>query len=50
MVWLASAPEAVKHHGGYLHDKRPAKLSARAQDDALAAGLWALSERLCGIG
>jgi NAD(P)-dependent dehydrogenase (short-subunit alcohol dehydrogenase family) len=46
MVWLAASPEAASLQGQYLHDKKPAAMSRLAQDDALAARLWALSEKL----
>ena len=31
------------------HDKKPAKTTRLAKDDTAAEGLWALSEKLCGI-
>lgn len=46
LVWLATSPDAAAHTGAYLKDRRPIRVSARGQDDALAGGLWALSERL----
>ena len=50
LLWLATSPEAAGARGGYYFDRKPGRTSSRAKDDALAAGLWALSEKLCGIG
>jgi NAD(P)-dependent dehydrogenase (short-subunit alcohol dehydrogenase family) len=49
LEWLATSPEAARFSGEYFQDCAVARTSARARDDALAAGLWALSERACGI-
>ncbi len=48
LLWLATAPEAAssEHNGGYFHDMRRASTLPAAKDDALAAGLWTLSEEL----
>jgi NAD(P)-dependent dehydrogenase (short-subunit alcohol dehydrogenase family) len=48
LVWLATSPDAARFSGEYFHDRKVSRLSSRARDDALAAGLWALSEQLCG--
>jgi retinol dehydrogenase 12 len=46
IVWAATSPEAARLNGEYLHDRKVARTSDLARDDALAAGLWDLSERL----
>ncbi|HEY3448235.1 MAG TPA: SDR family oxidoreductase [Myxococcales bacterium] len=46
IVWLATAPDASGVNGQYLHDLKVYPTSKRAQDDALAKDLWALSEKL----
>jgi NAD(P)-dependent dehydrogenase (short-subunit alcohol dehydrogenase family) len=46
VVWAATSPEAARLNGEYLHDCSVARASDLARDDALAAGLWELSERL----
>lgn len=46
LVWLATSAEAGQHNGQYFHDKKVARISKRAQDDALAKGLWQLTEKL----
>ena len=48
LMWLATAPEAAlaEHNGGYFHDMRRASTLPAAKDDALASGLWTLSEEL----
>ena len=35
--------------GSYFRNRKPERPSKAAEDDALARGLWALSERLCGL-
>ena len=49
LIWLATSPDAAKLTGEYFHDKKPAKTTRLAKDDTAAEGLWALSEKLCGI-
>jgi retinol dehydrogenase 12 len=49
LVWLATSPDAARFNGEYFHDCAVARTSPRASDDALADGLWALSEKLCGL-
>jgi retinol dehydrogenase-12 len=49
LVWLATSPEAANFNGNYFHDKRVSRSSGRARDETLAAGLWTLSETLCGL-
>jgi retinol dehydrogenase-14 len=46
LVWLASSPEIAGVTGGYFARRKPAKLSAAAQDDAAARRLWDVSETL----
>jgi NAD(P)-dependent dehydrogenase (short-subunit alcohol dehydrogenase family) len=46
LIWLAASPEAKVYNGQYFEDMKLGKLTARAQDDALAKDLWTLSERL----
>jgi NAD(P)-dependent dehydrogenase (short-subunit alcohol dehydrogenase family) len=46
IVWAATSPEAARLNGEYLHDCSVARTSDLAKDDALALGLWELSERL----
>jgi len=48
-IWLATSPEAAPHTGEYFYDRRVARVRREAKDDALAARLWSLSERLCGL-
>jgi hypothetical protein len=47
LIWLATSPEAASLKGEYVSKRRPVTPSKRAMDPKLAAGLWALSERLC---
>lgn len=47
LIWLASSAEAAGVTGEYFHDRRIARTSRLAKDDALAARLWEFSERLC---
>jgi len=46
IIWLATSPEAAKFNGEYFYDMKVARTSKRAKDDALAKGLWELSEKL----
>jgi retinol dehydrogenase 12 len=46
LIWAAASPEAGQLNGEYLHDCKVARPSPTARNDALAAELWALSERL----
>jgi NAD(P)-dependent dehydrogenase (short-subunit alcohol dehydrogenase family) len=46
LVWLSSSPEIAGVTGGYFARRKPAKLSAAAQDDAAARRLWDISETL----
>jgi retinol dehydrogenase 12 len=46
LVYLASSPEVATVSGVFFHECRPGKLSAEAQDDAIAQRLWQESERL----
>jgi NAD(P)-dependent dehydrogenase (short-subunit alcohol dehydrogenase family) len=48
LVWLATSPDpAARESGGYFVERKRVSGTARAQDDAMAARLWELSERLC---
>lgn len=47
VIWAATSPEAATLTGVYLHDKKVARTSKKAQDDALARDLWTLSEKVC---
>jgi NAD(P)-dependent dehydrogenase (short-subunit alcohol dehydrogenase family) len=49
-VWLASAPEVAGVTGGYFVKRRPVTPSAAARDPEAARRLWAVSERLTGLG
>jgi NAD(P)-dependent dehydrogenase (short-subunit alcohol dehydrogenase family) len=49
LVWLATSEEAGEVTGGYFERSAPGRLSAQAQDDDLAAGLWERSEELTGL-
>ena len=46
LIWLASAPEIGGVTGAYFARRKPAALSAAAQDDAAARRLWEASEAL----
>ena len=46
IVHLASSPEAAGISGKYFFRSKPVEPSLAAQDDAVAAWLWATSERL----
>jgi NAD(P)-dependent dehydrogenase (short-subunit alcohol dehydrogenase family) len=50
IVHLAAEPGATSEMGLYWQRQRPAAPSKAAQDPAAAARLWALSEKLCGLG
>jgi NAD(P)-dependent dehydrogenase (short-subunit alcohol dehydrogenase family) len=45
-TWLAASPQAAGLNGQYFADVNPARPSRLAEDDALAARLWAVSEGL----
>jgi NAD(P)-dependent dehydrogenase (short-subunit alcohol dehydrogenase family) len=49
-VYVASAPELEGVTGGYWANSAPATPSAAALDDAAAARLWEVSERLVSAG
>ena len=49
LVYLAASDEAAEVSGGYFESSRPGRLSAQAQDDALATALWERSEELTGL-
>jgi NAD(P)-dependent dehydrogenase (short-subunit alcohol dehydrogenase family) len=50
IVYLASSPEAAGVSGKYFYQNKPMEPSLEAQDDALAAWLWAQSEKLARTG
>jgi retinol dehydrogenase-12 len=50
IVHLATSEEGGRVSGGYFVNSRLATPSLEAQDDDLAERLWALSERLTGLG
>jgi NAD(P)-dependent dehydrogenase (short-subunit alcohol dehydrogenase family) len=49
-VWLCAASEVRDESGGYFRDRRPHAPRSHARDDAAAERLWAMSERLAGLG
>lgn len=49
IAWLAVAPEANTHVSAYWKHGQPVQPSSYAQREDVAARLWELSERLCGI-
>jgi retinol dehydrogenase-12 len=49
LVWAATSAEAGQYRGEYFHDCKPARVAKRGKDDALAQGLWRLSEELAGL-
>ena len=48
-VFCALCPDESYIAGKYFSDCRPKKASTEAQDEKVAARLWQLSEKLCGI-
>jgi NAD(P)-dependent dehydrogenase (short-subunit alcohol dehydrogenase family) len=46
LVWLAASPDPEGISGGYFAKRKLVQPSAAARDDALAARLWVVSERL----
>lgn len=49
LVWLATSAEAAAWTGEYFSNRAVRRTAQRGQDSALAARLWELSERLCGL-
>jgi len=49
LVWLAAADPSEWVSGGYYMDRKPGRLSKRAQDDASAVTLWEASAKLVGL-
>jgi retinol dehydrogenase-14 len=49
LVYLASAPEAGEVSGEYFANCRPARVSSKASDQALARALWDKSEQLVAL-
>jgi NAD(P)-dependent dehydrogenase (short-subunit alcohol dehydrogenase family) len=48
LVWLATSPDAAaRESGAYFVDRKRTIPRPQGQDDAMAARLWELSERLC---
>jgi len=50
IVYLAASPEVEGSAAVYWKDCRPKTPSRHARREEEAARLWALSERLCGLG
>jgi NAD(P)-dependent dehydrogenase (short-subunit alcohol dehydrogenase family) len=50
VAYLASSVEVATLSGAYVENGEPVSPSPEAQDDAAAAKLWSLSERLCELG
>ena len=48
-VWVVTAPDLEGVGGRFFDGKREARAHARAYDAEARRGLWALSERLCGL-
>ncbi|HVF19097.1 MAG TPA: SDR family oxidoreductase [Mycobacteriales bacterium] len=48
-LWTATSPELATQTGGYYARRRPAAISAMAQDDVLAGLLWDETARLVGV-
>jgi NAD(P)-dependent dehydrogenase (short-subunit alcohol dehydrogenase family) len=46
MLYLATSPEVANASGQFFHECRLGKLTAEAQDDAVAQRLWRESERI----
>jgi len=49
VVYLASSPEVEGVSGKYFFDMQPRHSSKASYDEALAQGLWRMSERMTGI-
>jgi NAD(P)-dependent dehydrogenase (short-subunit alcohol dehydrogenase family) len=49
LIWLATSPAAGAFNGEYVADREVARPGRLARDSRLAARLWELSERLCGL-
>jgi NAD(P)-dependent dehydrogenase (short-subunit alcohol dehydrogenase family) len=49
VVYLATSPDVEEVSGGYFIDEKRAEASPEAQDDAAAARLWQVSEKLTGL-
>ena len=49
LVWLAASPAASAFNGEYFFDRTVSPVARSAQDEGLAAGLWALSGHLLGL-
>jgi NAD(P)-dependent dehydrogenase (short-subunit alcohol dehydrogenase family) len=48
LVYLATSPEVAGQSGQYFYDKKVARTTALAKDDALATRLWEYTEKLAG--
>jgi len=49
LVWLCTDQEGATPHAVYYANRKPGKVSARAQDTAAAARFWDLSAELVGL-
>ena len=49
LVWLATDEEGASPRAVYYADRKPGRLSGRAQDTAAAARLWDVSATLVGV-
>jgi len=49
VIYLASSPEVEGATGGYYANRKPARSSDAARDEAAAQRLWEVSERLTGL-
>ena len=49
IVYVASAPELIDVSGRFYQDRRERRSKPITYDTAVAAGLWQLSEQLCGL-
>jgi NAD(P)-dependent dehydrogenase (short-subunit alcohol dehydrogenase family) len=48
-IWLATSEAAKHHHGGYFTRRKADFSKPSSRNKALAASLWAASERIAGI-
>jgi hypothetical protein len=49
IVYLATSPDVAGQTGGYYVKRQQREPSAAARDDAAAAKLWEISEKLTGL-
>tara|TARA_A100001037_G_C15089901_1_gene608533 strand:+ start:723 stop:1616 length:894 start_codon:yes stop_codon:yes gene_type:complete len=48
IVWLSTSDAARQHHGEYLYNCKPRRLTKAAKNEEDAARLWSLSEEMTG--